>query len=408
MVDPPVSLLCFSPLARCLAVALVLVPMAATPPSAQTPSVPDSVLWEGRFADFDAQQVTLFTLNLDGTVDLKFHKDETIEENGLPPTGDLGIPDDEATLRVSDLVYIDNLYKDAVDENTSDGVVAFSFRQDRIRLMFDQGVPLWGALVASVGLFLIGGVGVGIVLTRRERRRIAAETAERQRSFHAREAERSRLARELHDGPLQDVHALRMLSGTSDPESMDREASRIARELRAIAEGLRPPALGRFGLSAALSAHTNRVKDRYPDVAIRLQLDEDGVGDDALPDIVRSSLFRIVQESITNAIEHGGAERLQVTCRLPPLSTNGEIKVEVVDDGLGFDWADGTPDLAELADGGHFGLVGMHERAAAIGGRLDLIPVGLDGQGATVRVSVPDMRAPGASSTVKRRRLTTA
>lgn len=288
------------------------------------------------------------------------------------------------------------------------GFISLSYSSDRVRLMFDQLVPLWGALTASVSLLLIGGMGVGVYLTRRERRRIEVEAAERQRAFHAREAERSRLARELHDGPLQDVHALRMLSGTSDPESMDREAARIARELRAIAEGLRPPALGRFGLSAALSAHANRVKDRSPNVAIHLQLDEDGVEADALPDIVRSSLFRVVQESITNAIEHGGAERIHVALRLPSRSTDGEIQVEVVDDGSGFAWAGGAPDLDELADGGHFGLVGMHERAAAIGGRLELIPGGLDGKGATVRVSVPDMRETGASSSSKRRRLTPA
>ncbi len=375
--------------------------------SAQAPA-PDAELWDGVIIDPNTQQVTAFTIDGEGRLQFEFYQNVPLGIEGMPILDSLEVPDAEASLKIRDLRYISDLYDHALGDSLAAGFVSVTYRRNRVRLMFDQGVPLWGAILASASLLLIGGMGVGLFLTRRERRRVAAETSERQRAFHAREAERSRLARELHDGPLQDVHALRMLSGTSDPESMDREAARIARELRAIAEGLRPPALGRFGLSAALSAHANRVKDRYPNVAIRLKLDEDGVEADALPDIVRSSLFRVVQESITNAIEHGGAERLHVSLRLPPRSTDGKIEVEVVDDGSGFAWADGTPDLSALADGGHFGLVGMHERAAAIGGCLDLIPVGLDGKGATVRVSVPDMREPGASSSSKRRRLTPA
>ncbi len=261
-------------------------------------------------------------------------------------------------------------------------------QEERMRLQFDQGLPIWLAALVAVGLVGAGGGLVGVTLTRRERARRDEEARARQRALHAREAERSRLAREIHDGPLQDVHALRLLSGGAIPESVSDEATRIARELRAIAEGLRPPALGRFGLAAALSAHANRVKERYSAVTVGLDLDEDGTGPDALPDVVRSSLFRIAQEAITNAIEHGRATRVHVRLGLP--REGGALVLEVTDNGAGLPWSGPAPDLSDLADDGHFGLVGMHERAEAIGGTFSLSDGGIEGRGACLRVTLPD------------------
>jgi len=282
----------------------------------------------------------------------------------------------------------------ALSYDEPDDIVGFAFDADNLRFQLNQGVPIWEAAATGLALLLLGGLGVGITLTRRERRRRRAEAVARQRALHAREAERTRIARELHDGPLQDVHALRLLSASQEGLGVGDEAGRIAKELRAIAEGLRPPALGRFGLAAALSAHANRVKDRHPAVVIALDLDEDGVGANALPDVVRAALFRIAQEAITNAIEHGHAQQVRIALDLPPLheATAAPIVLEVTDDGAGFPGA--PPDLAALADSGHFGLVGMHERAEAIGGRLTLSAGGIGARGARVRAVVPDARAP--------------
>lgn len=186
------------------------------------------------------------------------------------------------------------------------------------------------------------------------------------------------------------MHALRLLSGGQIPEHLSEEASRIARELRAIAEGLRPPALGRFGLAAALSAHANRVKERHPGVTVGLDLEEDGTGPDALPDVVRSALFRIAQEAITNAIEHGHASRVDV--RLALATDVRPIELEIRDNGSGLPWDSRQPDFSTLADEGHFGLVGMYERVAAIGGTLTLAQGGIGDAGARVHVSMPDDR----------------
>ena len=274
--------------------------------------------------------------------------------------------------------------------------------EETLRLQFDQGLPIWAAVIFSLGLVAAGGVITGAAQHRREQRRLLEEAAARQRALHAREAERSRIARDIHDGPLQDVHALRLISGGRTGDMVGEEAGRIARELRAIAEGLRPPALGRFGLAAALSAHANRVKERYRTVAVGLNLDEDGVGDDALPDVVRSSLFRIAQESITNAIEHGGATAVHVRLGLPD-APGGDIVLEILDNGKGLPWSDSQPDFSALADDGHFGLVGMHERVTAIGGELALSSDGLDDRGARVRVTLPDVRFPGQGDRKPRR-----
>lgn len=345
---------------------------------------------EGVVVDESTRAIHRFRLDEHGDVTLQFFGTSDVtprlgQEASFPDTAI-----DSLTLSAQQLLLISERVAETLADDPPEREFGFHLEPQRLRLQFDQGLPIWFALLIAAGLLLVGGAGAGVWLTHREQRRKREEAAARQRALHAREAERTRIARDIHDGPLQDVHALRLLAGVQN-EALSDEASRIARELRAIAEGLRPPALGRFGLAAALSAHANRVKEQHPGVAVRLDLDEDGTGPDALPDIARSALFRIAQESITNAIEHGGATCVEVRLSLPTAS-GGTLELDILDDGSGFPWASAAPDLAALADDGHFGLVGMHERAAAIGGTLALRPDGLQGAGGRVRVSLPDPR----------------
>ncbi|WP_095513673.1 sensor histidine kinase [Rubrivirga sp. SAORIC476] len=370
-----------------LARAVLILGLLATvmPTSAQEP---DSVLADGFATDAEGLRAYRYVLYSQGKVLL----------SDLGPSAG-STPEDLAAIdsTVSDIVVSrDVIYHlNGLAENfyTDDNPVrrfGFHIESDRLRILFDQGLPIWVAVCTALLLLMTGGGAVGVTLTRRERSRREREAAARQRALHAREAERSRLAREIHDGPLQDVHALRLLSGGQIPEHLSEEASRIARELRAIAEGLRPPALGRFGLAAALSAHANRVKERHPGVTVGLDLEEDGTGPDALPDVVRSALFRIAQEAITNAIEHGHASRVDV--RLALATDERPIELEIRDNGSGLPWDSRQPDFSTLADEGHFGLVGMYERVAAIGGTLTLAQGGIGDAGARVHVSMPDDR----------------
>ncbi len=343
-----------------------------------------------------------YVLSRDGDIEIGYLGQVTRPADGSRP--DLSaLPDtalESVTLRESQFYLIHELVSAASGASSPDRQFGIHLQPDQLRLQFDQGLPIWLALLTALGLVVFGGVGVGLLLTRREKRRLAEEAAARQRALHAREAERTRIARELHDGPLQDVHALRLLSGAQN-DVLGEEAGRIARELRAIAEGLRPPALGRFGLAAALSAHANRVKERYKNVTVALDLDEDDTGPNAIPDVARSALFRIAQESITNAIEHGGASRILVGLDLP--EADGPIVLDIRDNGEGFPWGTSRPDLSALADDGHFGLVGMHERVTAIGGTLVMDADGLDGRGAHVRVTLPDLRRTGPTDPPVRR-----
>ena len=379
-----------------LARAVLILGLLATvmPTSAQEP---DSVLADGFATDRQGQRTFRYILYSQGKVLLLDLGTAEAEANTRlrPPE----LPDttlNEMVLSKDVVNFINSRIDDVYEETISSRRFGFHIGDDRLRILFDQGLPIWAAVSTALLLLMTGGGAVGLTLTRRERSRREREAAARQRALHAREAERSRLAREIHDGPLQDVHALRLLSGGQIPEHLSEEASRIARELRAIAEGLRPPALGRFGLAAALSAHANRVKERHPGVTVGLDLEEDGTGPDALPDVVRSALFRIAQEAITNAIEHGHASRVDV--RLALATDDRPIELEIRDNGSGLPWDSRQPDFSTLADEGHFGLVGMYERVAAIGGTLTLAQGGIGDAGARVHVSMPDERRAPLSS----------
>ena len=217
-----------------------------------------------------------------------------------------------------------------------------------------------------------------------------AQLAEsRRRLADSRENERMHLARDLHDGPLQDLQALRMRLGVVqraaergaplpdaalDPVQAD--LLRVVHELRSVSEGLRPPVLGPFGLAAALRALATRARETHPDLTIDLDLQADGT---RLSEAARIALYRVVQESINNAAVHGRAHRVTVTYR-----ERDGVRLVVEDDGTGFTMPDAVFDLERE---GHLGVAGMSERAEAIGGTfaVDTRP----GAGTRVLVTAP-------------------
>ncbi|MDT7858171.1 histidine kinase [Rubrivirga sp. S365] len=270
-------------------------------------------------------------------------------------------------------------------------------REARSVLLLPRALTLSALALIAVGL--VAGSALPFVWYRRrywkERaRREAAESARRHLA-EGREAERVRTAQDLHDGPVQDLHALRMrlavlARGADDGlraalAETATEARSVVEELRRVAEDLRPPALGPFGLAAALRAHAARFADRHPGLDVALDLDDDG---QALPEPVRLALFRVAQEAMTNAAKHAGAGRVSVALRVGP----GAVEVEVADDGAGY----AVPaDLLTPSAPGHYGLVGMAERAEAVGAAL-AVESGA-GRGTRVRASVPVVRGgPGA------------
>jgi PAS domain S-box-containing protein len=184
----------------------------------------------------------------------------------------------------------------------------------------------------------------------------------------AAEAERKRIARELHDDTAQRIATLmlrlRLLQRETEAkgislgvDSLRDELAALGEGVRRIARGLRPPELEDAGLVAALRAHARALGDGG---GLMIEVDADAV-DDLLDADGRLVIYRIVQEALANVVRHSGAATAQVSVR----RTDQGVLVRVRDFGRGF-----VPGAANTTLGGGLGLLGMQERAAGIGGRV--------------------------------------
>ena len=222
-----------------------------------------------------------------------------------------------------------------------------------------------------------------------ERERVEAELSELQRRLIDRnEAVLRELARDLHDGPMQDLYGLVFQmdnlaqdfannQGEASLQSMKDQLLQVIQTLRGMSRDLRPPALAPYGLEKAIRSHIETIHQTHPNLKINLSLDSDR---QALPEPVRMSLYRIYQTAISNVIRHAGANEVAVCFKMEP----EQVRLEIQDDGCGFNvparWI-------ELARGGHMGLVGAKERAEAVGGELQVESA--PGKGTLIRVLVP-------------------
>jgi PAS domain S-box-containing protein len=198
------------------------------------------------------------------------------------------------------------------------------------------------------------------------------------------EVERRRLSRELHDETSQQLTALilglRALRDRSAPgpptdalKSLQGQAEQIGEALHRIACDLRPAALDRLGLEVALRDAVGRWSRRPG-----LRADFFGtLGPERLPPDVETHVYRMVNEALSNALRHAGAGQVSVVLQRGPRT----LEAIVEDDGRGFDAA---PDGGA---GEHLGLRGMHERAALLGGTVEI--ESRPGRGTTVFVRVP-------------------
>lgn len=253
---------------------------------------------------------------------------------------------------------------------------------NRLKLMLAQRID-W-LIYAFVLLALAWVVFIFVFRSRLRKHKKKQDTLVESRRglVEDREAERRRLAQELHDGPVQDLHAIRMMitmqAGNENSVVADVEGDllRVIRELRAISEDLRPPALVPFGLGAALHALIERFEQRYPEMHVHAEIAKD---EQRLPERIRLALFRICQEALNNTVHHASATAVSVRFEI-----RGErVLLEVQDNGVGFivpsDWV-------HFVQKGHYGLLGMAERAESIGAVFEVISA--PNQGARVRVEV--------------------
>jgi len=213
-------------------------------------------------------------------------------------------------------------------------------------------------------------------------------TAERRRQrLAAAEAERQRWARELHDDTLQSLSALRfsLSSARRSPEGLlDAVGDAVEHlevaiaNLRTLITDLRPAALDQLGVKAAIEALAERSASRDLEVDVSVEMHfEQGIQPSRLSEEVETALYRIVQEALTNAAKHGRAGRAVVEVR----EHETAVEMSIRDDGHGFDTGAQT-------DG--FGLLGMRERVALLGGELDIGSA--PGSGTTVTARLPNTR----------------
>jgi signal transduction histidine kinase len=217
---------------------------------------------------------------------------------------------------------------------------------------------------------------------------IAVDLAERvsrdavRRVVDAQEQERARLARELHDETGQALTSILLeLKALEDVvESADGRARTAAlRELvvetlqavRKLAVELRPAALDDFGLVPALERLVDSFRETS-EIDVQLQA---GVGEDRLAREAETTLYRFVQEGLTNVLRHAGAKRVSISL----VRRDGSVSAVIEDDGRGFSAAEVRPDA--------LGLEGMRERAALLGGRFTIESVA--GRGTTLAFEVP-------------------
>jgi signal transduction histidine kinase len=206
-------------------------------------------------------------------------------------------------------------------------------------------------------------------------------------SIAAADDERRRWARELHDETLQGLGGLRVLLSSARRRedlgqaqaAMGEAIEHIEREisnLRAIITELRPAALDELGLRTALEALVDRHHEQSGfEIDAALDLPAHTSERARLDGDLETAVYRLVQEALTNIAKHARAHRVRVAIS----AADGELLVEVQDDGAGFD-----PELA--SDG--FGLAGMRERVALAGGSLS-VESGAGERGTIVRARLP-------------------
>jgi len=213
----------------------------------------------------------------------------------------------------------------------------------------------------------------------------------------AREVERGRLARELHDGVLRDLCAvtrdLKALeaqteTGADITADLTSRAGETVNALRAICNDLRPPLL-QHDLVSALNALVASL-DARSSAPVHIEIAAENL---SLPDDVALTVFRITQKAQHNAIEHADASEIAVQLTQYP----DHLRLTVTDDGRGIA---GGIDLTRFVADEHFGLAGMRERAAMVSGKLE-VQTAVD-YGTVVILEIPHPRV-GSSSGEKAR-----
>jgi two-component system NarL family sensor kinase len=235
--------------------------------------------------------------------------------------------------------------------------------------------------IAPVVLLILPVVVIISLLTRQ----VTSAAKERERllrsAIDASDAERRRIARDLHDGVVQELAgtAFSVFALARDPDTAEAsrpplQAASVAlrdslKSLRSLLAEIHPPELHPEGLPAALDDLI------APAAAAGIQASVSIDGEKTASDAEAALVWRVAQEAVRNAIRHSGATTLAVTVR----GDGDRLTLAVVDDGAGFD-----PD--NVVDPDRYGLRGLRSLVRDVGGELEVVSA--PGEGTTVRMAV--------------------
>ena len=342
-----------------LGVGITTIPQSAqawAPTWDRMESAQDSIdtIAEGYALDRATQQLYYYRVMADSTVQLR--------------QGRVPAPDSTVAIPARTFSFIHERVREHVLSDRPDPErFTLGYKGESLVLRLSQRYNLY-ILFSLIGVVVTGGSVLAWLWWRlsRERRRRKALVQSRRYLTEGREKERERLAQEIHDGPVQALHGLHMqvkaVPDTPDLEDIGDELMRVTSELRAMSADLHPPALQRFGLAAAIRSHADRLRNRHGALQIDMDLAEDC---GPMPDEYALSLFRVAQEAMNNAVQHGEADTIHVTLHC----NDGTVALDIRDNGAGFTPPD---DWHALARQDHYGLLGMRERAEAINATLDI------------------------------------
>jgi two-component system sensor histidine kinase DegS len=249
--------------------------------------------------------------------------------------------------------------------------------------------PLFREL-SFTAISLLLGVFIGNLLNNKER--LAREQTKLERytseTLEVQEKERQHLARELHDDTAQQLvdisHAIdKVIEGldggrtnaTTELKQLRTDVEGVLESTRRVIQGLRPPLLEELGLEASLQWLAEETAEEAG-IAINVNVKGEKV---RFPGIIELTLFRIAQETLTNAKRYSQANNIEFNLEY----LQDKVRLIVVDDGVGFD----PVEHERLEKEGKFGLIGITERAHLVGGKAQVKSA--PGKGTTISVELP-------------------